>query len=215
MKKWTCEVCGYVHRGEEPPEVCPKCGAPRSRFYRKERGSTGWNTLSILAVIVTLIILLLTFMSCSGSARIDNSPVKTLNVERYMGEWFEIARFDHAFERGMEQCRTSYVLLNDGKVQITNRGVKKGKWRTAEGKAKTTETPGLLRVSFFWPFYSDYRVLMVADDYSYALVGSRSDSYLWILARSPRLGDEQRQKIIDEALRRGYRPERLIWVKQK
>ena len=84
----------------------------------------------------------------------------------------------------------------------------------SEGKAKRTEDPGILRVSFFGPFYADYRVLMLAPDYSYALVGGSSGHYLWILSRTPKLSSDTRDHILTEARQRGYETEKLIWVQQ-
>ena len=82
----------------------------------------------------------------------------------------------------------------------------------AKGKAKLTKTPALLRVSFFGPFYADYRIMLLDKDYRYALIGSGSDDYLWILSRSPRLTENQRKTILNEARRRGYDISKLIWV---
>ena len=98
---------------------------------------------------------------------------------------------------------------------VVNRGWKDGEWNTSEGKAKLTEKPGLLRVSFFGPFYSDYRIMMLAPDYSYSLVGGNGDNYLWILSRTPQLNPETRSDILREAQRRGYKTENLIWVDQE
>ena len=93
-------------------------------------------------------------------------------------------------------------------------GEKNGKFKSSSGKAKTTEEPGRLRVSFFGPFYSDYRVMMLDPDYQYALVGSKSAEYLWILSRTPKLENSVKDAILAEATRRGYDVSKLIWVKQ-
>ena len=151
---------------------------------------------------------------CGGELTVDNSTVKELDLDRYLGSWYEIARFDHRFERGMEQTKASYRLRNDGKIDVLNTGIKDGKPKTANGKAKLTDTPALLRVSFFGPFYADYRVMMLDKDYQYALIGSGSDNDLWILAREPQLTDEVKNTILNEARRRGYDTGKLIWVKQ-
>lgn len=151
---------------------------------------------------------------CGGELTVDNSTVKELDLDRYLGSWYEIARFDHRFERGMEQTKASYRLRNDGKIDVLNTGIKDGNPKTANGKAKLTDTPALLRVSFFGPFYADYRVMMLDKDYQYALIGSSSDNYLWILAREPQLTDEVKNTILNEARRRGYDTGKLIWVKQ-
>lgn len=152
--------------------------------------------------------------ACSSETPINNEPVKELDLNRYLGNWYELARFDHSFERGMTACTANYSLNDDGTIKVLNSGVKDGKPKTSEGKAKTTGTPGLIRVSFFGPFYSDYRVMMLAEDYSYALVGSGSSKYLWILSRTPELPEKVLQSIIQEAVRRGYDINKLIWVDQ-
>ena len=153
-------------------------------------------------------------VACSTNSSIDNSTVKNLDQSRYLGGWYEIARFDHHFERGLEECKALYKLHEDGKIDVTNTGVKNGQPKVAQGKAKTTDNPALLRVSFFGPFYSDYRVMMLGSDYEYALVGSKSPKYLWILSRTPQLDESVKQAILAEATRRGYDVSKLIWVKQ-
>lgn len=105
-------------------------------------------------------------------------------------------------------------MQGDNTIKVTNRGMKEGKWKTSVGKAKLTEIPGVLRVSFFGPFYSDYRIMMLDSDYTYALVGGSSDDYLWILSRTPQLQKDASDKILQEARRRGYDVEKLIWVEQ-
>lgn len=146
--------------------------------------------------------------------KVDNSTVASLDPERYLGKWYEIARFDHGFERGLDFATADYSMTDDCKsVKVVNRGIKDGKLKTSNGKAKFTDTPGLLRVSFFGPFYSDYRVMMLSDNYDYALVGSKSGKYLWILSRTKQLPVNVESKILDEATSRGYNIEDLIWVK--
>lgn len=144
---------------------------------------------------------------------VDNSVVGELDLQRFLGTWYEIARFDHRFERGMEQTKANYVLRDDGDIDVLNTGIKDGELQTAEGKAKLTDVPAVLRVSFFGPFYSDYRVMLVDSDYQYALIGSGSDEYLWILSRTPQLSDSIKTLILDEAQHRGYDTKQLIWVK--
>ena len=144
----------------------------------------------------------------------DNAPVSVLNADRYLGRWFEIARFNHSFEKGIDYATAYYTLKPDGTLRVVNSGIKDGKPKSSVGKAKFTGLSGLLRVSFFGPFYSDYRVLMVSDDYSYALVGSGSPKYLWVLSRTPRLPDGVLKSIMAEAKRRGYDTNKLIWVVQ-
>ena len=151
---------------------------------------------------------------CASTPKVDNSVAKSFDLDRYLGDWHEIARFDHWFERGVEEAKANYSLRADGKVVVLNSGVKDGSPKVAKGVGKTTGTPGLLRVTFFWPFYADYRVLAIDDDYSVALVGSGGPDYLWILSRSPSLDAKQKEALLSEASRRGYDTSKLIWVRQ-
>ena len=151
---------------------------------------------------------------CVSGPKVDNAPVAALDLSRYLGEWYEIARFDHSFERGVEQAKANYTQNADGTIKVVNSGIKNGKPKTAVGKGKTTDTPGLLRVSFFGPFYADYRVMMIDEDYTYALVGSGGADYLWILSRTPGLSETAKSELLAEARRRGYDMGKLIWVRQ-
>ena len=103
--------------------------------------------------------LLIAFVLCllTGCSKltVDNSVVSELDLQQFLGEWYEVVRFDHRFERGMEQTKAKYVLREDGDIDVLNSGIKDGEPKTAEGKAKQTDTPAVLRVSFFGPFYSD------------------------------------------------------------
>lgn len=157
---------------------------------------------------------LLNLLTGRSKLTADNSVVTNFDLARYLGDWYEIARFDHRFERGMDHTKASYTLRKDGKVDVLNTGIKNGKSTAAKGVAKLTDTPALLRVSFWGPFYSDYRVMLLDNDYQYALIGSGSDAYLWILSRTPQISADVKEKIIAEARTRGYDTSKFIWVKQ-
>ena len=157
---------------------------------------------------------LLCLVGCVSGPKVDNTPVAELDLGRYLGEWYEIARFDHSFERGIEQAKANYTQNADGTIKVVNSGIKNGKPKTAIGKGKLTDTPALLRVSFFGPFYADYRVMMIDADYTYALVGSGGAGYLWMLSRTSVLPDSVKSELVAEAKRRGYDTDQLIWVKQ-
>ena len=154
------------------------------------------------------------FTGCE-SAKLDNSTVKSVDLSRYLGSWYEIARFDHSFERGMEYAMAHYTMRDDGKIDVLNTGIKDGRAKDAKGIAKTTSIPGLLRVSFFGPFFGDYRILMLEENSQYALVGGSNNRFLWILSRTPQLDEATLSLILAEADRRGYDTTRLLWVKQK
>lgn len=147
---------------------------------------------------------------------IDRTTVAKLDVRRYMGQWYEIARYDHRFERHLEYCKALYTLMPDGKIVVENSGIdsRSGKRKVALGKAKAGSKSGQLRVSFFWFFYSDYNVLAIDDDYQWVLVGSKSPKYLWILSRTPTLPVATLNHILDIASSRGYDTSKLIMVKQ-
>lgn len=164
-------------------------------------------------------IMLLGLFSCKPT-EIVTTTVKELDIERYMGPWYEIARFDHSFERGLVGCMANYELQSDGKVKVTNTGYRKsldGKFKESVGKAYRPDdnVPGKLKVSFFLNFYSEYNVLELAPDYRYALIGSKSDSYLWILSRTPELSQDDLDFLLGSAKARGYDTSKLIWVEHR
>ena len=149
--------------------------------------------------------------------KLNLEPVRDLDLKRYLGLWHEIARMDHRFERGLTDVTAEYTLKEDGTIRVENSGwnIRKGKRSKIIGRAKTTSVPGLLRVSFFWKFYSDYRVLMLDLDYQWVLVGAGNSKYLWILSREKNLSKEIYDKILIEARRRGYDTNKLKRQKNK
>ena len=159
--------------------------------------------------------LLLSVSACKAQS-INSTTIDNLDLKRYMGRWYELARFDHRFERNMERCEAYYALESDGNIAVRNSGIdtKTGLLRIADGKAKLGKQPGQLRVSFFLFFYSDYNVLALGEDYDWALVGSKSPKYLWILSRTPSLPESTIEHILAIARARGYNTDNLIWVRQ-
>ena len=157
--------------------------------------------------------------SC-GSTNIDTSTVPELDLNRYLGQWYEIARFDHPFERGLVGCTAHYSMNEDGTIRVVNAGYKKtldGKYDEAIGKARRVNDaePGKLEVAFFMNFYAPYYVLELAEDYSYVLVGSKTDKYLWILSRTSQMDGVALDSLLESAERRGYNINELIWVEHK
>lgn len=153
--------------------------------------------------------------SCSKD--FDNSTVTQFDLSRYLGVWYEVARYNHSFEKGMDNTMAEYILQDDGKVFVLNTGWKNGKFEVAEGKAKYKDpegNPGALKVSFFLFFYSEYNVMMVDENYQISLVGSKSDNYLWIISRTPVPDPDLLQMVLAEAEARGYDTSKLIWVDQ-
>lgn len=176
--------------------------------------------LFFLMVIGVFSVLLNT--SCKTTQNtLDTSTIKKLDLDRYLGTWYEIARFDHSFERGLVGVTATYSYRDDGKIKVVNAGYKNsldGLYNEAEGKAKQPRPqnePGKLKVSFFWFFYADYFILELDENYQWALIGSSSEKYLWILSRTPQLEQETLDHILKKAKERGYNTDKLIWVEQK
>lgn len=151
--------------------------------------------------------------SNSDGAVIDNRTVQTFDVARFMGKWYEIARYDHRFEEGMTRVSATYTLLDDGRIEVLNSGYKNGKYKEIKGKAKQPNPadPGKLKVSFFLWFYSDYYVLILDPEYRYVVIGSSSDKYLWIMSRQPDLAEDVIRDLLDQLRERGYDTAKLIY----
>lgn len=145
-------------------------------------------------------------------------PVTGFELDRYLGKWYEIARLDHSFERGLTQVTAEYSLRDDGGVRVVNRGYsdKKGKWEEAEGKAYFVgdETTGHLKVSFFGPIYSSYVIFELDQDYRYSFISGPDTSYLWLLSREPQVSEAVMQRFLAEATEAGFDLDELIIVKQ-
>lgn len=146
-------------------------------------------------------------------------PVTGFELDRYLGTWYEIARLDHSFERGLTRVTAEYSLRDDGGVRVVNRGYDAGagEWREAVGKAYFVEDEdlGYLKVSFFGPFYGSYVVFELdQDDYRYAFVAGPDRSYLWLLARSPTIDETLRQRFVERAAELGFDTDALIFVEQ-
>lgn len=144
-------------------------------------------------------------------------PVNGFELDRYLGTWYEVARLDHSFERGLSNVTAQYSMRKDGGVQVINRGYssEKGKWDQAEGKAYFVgdESEGYLKVSFFGPFYGSYIIFELdKDDYQYSFVSGPDFSYLWLLSRTPEVSDGFRQQFEAKARSLGFDLDELIWV---
>jgi apolipoprotein D and lipocalin family protein len=163
-----------------------------------------------------VIVCALLVAGCTGMPR-DVTPVSDFDVDRYLGEWYEIARLDHSFERGLEKITAQYSLKPDGGLRVVNRGFDKasGQWREAEGKAYFIGDPqtGRLKVSFFGPFYGAYNIIKLDHSgYRYALVCGPDTSYLWILARTPDLDRAIVEQLVSYAAELGFDTSQLIYV---
>ena len=166
--------------------------------------------------IISLLLLLLS--GCTGVPK-GVTTVNGFDLERDLGRWYEIARLDHRFERGMSHVTANYSLLPDGGVQVINRGfdTDKQEWEEAEGKAYPVGDPtiGQLKVSFFGPFYGGYNIIeLESKDYSYSLVSGPNLSYLWILSRTPQLPQTVLDQLVEKARQLGFDTDSLIYVDQ-
>ena len=147
------------------------------------------------------------------------APVDGFELNRYLGKWYEIARLDHSFERGLANITAEYSLRADGGVKVVNKGfaVADNKWKEAEGKAYFVGSPqeGYLKVSFFGPFYGAYIVFELdKEDYQYAFITSYDKSYLWLLARTPTVSDEVLSRFVQKSGELGFATDKLIFPKQ-
>lgn len=165
-----------------------------------------------------LLIAVFLFTGCLGVPE-SVTPVKGFEIDNYLGKWYEIARLDHSFEKGLECVTAEYSLREDGGVKVVNRGfsVEKDQWREAEGKAFFVNEPneGYLKVSFFGPFYGAYVVFELdKDDYQYAFVTGPNKSYLWLLSRTPTVGSDLLTQFMINAKKLGFETGKLIYVNQ-
>ena len=160
--------------------------------------------------------LALLFTGCTGIPG-QVKPVDNFNVQNYLGNWYEIARLDHSFERGLTRVTAEYGLREDGGLRVTNRGYssKENKWKEAIGKAYFVNGPdkGYLKVSFFGPFYGSYVIFdLDQENYQYSLVCGPDTTYLWILSRTPEIEAAVKNRLVAKAASLGFDTSKLIYV---
>jgi len=176
--------------------------------------------LLLLAFPLGMAVLLGNAACSNDDSAIDKSTVQQLDLQKYLGTWYEIARYDHRFERDLVGVKAEYSLRPDGKIKVLNSGYENtldGAYSEAVGKAKIPDPlnePGKLKVAFFWLFYANYFVLELDEDYQWALIGSSSDKYLWILSRTPQITPERYAELCRRLEQRGYDTAQLIRVEQ-
>ena len=175
--------------------------------------------MRIYRLILIFSVLFLFNCTKTQSQMIDQTTVKELDLNRYLGKWYEIARYPHSFEKNLVGVTATYRLKDNGMIEVVNEGFKNtldGKRSRATGKAKIPNKlePGKLKVSFFWIFYADYNVLELDDNYQYVMIGSSSDKYFWILCRTPQMDPSVYNSLLDKARKRGYNLETLYKVPQ-
>ena len=159
----------------------------------------------------------LLLLGCGYSDTGDIQAVKSFDIKRYCGTWYEIARLPNWFEMNLSEVLAHYSLRPDGMVNVVNRGCCKGKWRAVNGIARFADSSecGELEVSFQWPFWGKYRIICLDDNYSVAAVCGKSFDYLWILARTPEIPPEKLDFILESLKIQGFCTEKLEFPQQK
>ena len=160
------------------------------------------------------------FTACAKDSKINVKPVENFKIERYLGDWYEIGRFDFKWEKDMKNVRANYSLNKNGTIKVTNSGydyvAKKNKESIGKAKfAGKQKTIGDLKVSFFGPFYSAYQVIALDTDYQYALVAGANNKLLWILSRKPTIPDNVKNDYIKIAQSAGYDFSDFVWTIQE
>jgi apolipoprotein D and lipocalin family protein len=158
------------------------------------------------------------FLFSCGSSR-QLATVEKLDLNQYSGTWYEIARLPNSFETGLECITATYTIMENGKVEVLNKGWNEedNEWKSVKGSAKrpNEQKPGELKVTFFWPFYGAYYVMWIDDDYNYALVGHPNRKYLWILARNPICDESVLERMKAHATDEGFEVDKMVWVMHK
>ena len=174
---------------------------------------------------MTASIFLITFLTFIGFAAValddrkdDLEVVQSVDLSRYVGRWYEIARLPNSFQRKCaDTVSANYTMHADGKIEVINRCRKaSGEYATAKGEAKIVDkkTNAKLKVTFFWPFYGDYWILDLGPNYEYAVIGEPDRKYLWILSRSPRMDEALLQQLLQKMAAKGFNTEMMIRTSQ-
>ena len=171
------------------------------------------RVLPVIAVVAASFLL----VACSTPTPPPGvTVVSPFDTQRYLGTWYEIARFDHQFESGLEKVTATYSLRDDGGLDVVNKGYNpdRGMWQKTDGVAYFTGQPtrAALKVSFFGPFYGGYNVIALDSQYQYALVSGPDRGYLWILSRTPTIPEYIKQEYLRIARDLGFPVEKLVWV---
>jgi apolipoprotein D and lipocalin family protein len=200
-----------------------KCGFSLLQLRTGEMIFCEKNGAMQKALIFLVLVLPLFFGGCaarSGNSMKPLETVKFVDLSRYTGQWYEIARYHHRFQEGCVGSRATYSLRADGRIDVLNECYDKsfsGKLRAVKGKARVVdkETNSRLKVSFFWPFAGDYWIIDLGRDYEYAVVGHPDRKYLWILSRTPEMDEGVYQAILKRLQEQGYDTAKLVRTAQK
>ncbi len=151
-----------------------------------------------------------------GNSTASIPAVKNFQMDRYLGRWYEIARLPHTYEKGMTKVYAEYSLQENGRLSVLNTGTRDGKIKTIRGTARMKGAPdsGELEVSFFRPFWGEYKIFYLNDDYTIAMVTSSTDAYFWLLARTPELPQGKLDSLLENARQYGFATEKLIFPQQ-
>ena len=143
--------------------------------------------------------------------------VPHVELEKYLGKWYEIAHLPAKFQEGCNETTATYTLLKDGSISVLNQSIKNGKMKQAKGKAKVVDknSNAKLKVTFFWPFSGDYWIIKLGNDYDYSVVGTPNRKYLWILSRTPQMDDKLYSQLVEYAKSKGFDVNKLIKTLQK
>ena len=176
------------------------------------------KVILLIAILISLFVL----SSCSTSKKMSTASipvVKDFQLERYLGVWYEIARLPNSFEKNLDNVTANYSLKDNGEINVLNKGFNSEKklWKEATGRAwiPDIQNPASLRVSFFWKFSADYKIISLdSENYSYALVTSTSKKYLWILSRTPKMDADTYEALVNIADDYEFEIEKLYKVDQ-
>ena len=176
------------------------------------------KNLKKIAIPLTVGILGALFLSsCSVGIPKGATAVQDFKADKYLGKWYEIARFDYRFEKNLDNVTAEYSKKDENSLNVKNRGhnYKKDKWSESIGEARFVNSPneGRLKVSFFKPIWAGYNVIDIDDDYKYALVAGNNLDYLWIMSRETTIPESYKQRFLEKAKALGFKTENLIWVK--
>ncbi len=142
--------------------------------------------------------------------------VSHVDLEKYLGKWYEIAHLPAKFQEGCAETTATYTLMENGKISVVNECKRNSKIKTAKGKAKVVDksTGAKLKVTFFWPFYGDYWIIKLGNNYEYSVVGTPDLRYLWILSRTSQMDDRLFSELTEFAKSKGFDTQRLIITRQ-
>jgi len=143
--------------------------------------------------------------------------VQHVELEKYLGKWYEIAHLPAKFQEGCDETTATYTLSKDGSISVLNQCTKNGKMKQAKGKAKVVDknSNAKLKVTFFWPFYGDYWIIKLGNNYDYSVVGTPDRKYLWILSRTPQMDNKLYSQLVEYAESKGFDVNKLIKTLQK